>query len=156
MSERATPLRRSAVALAAAWLALPVTGAAAADELAYTVVGDAIPAPLTGRRGDPERGRAIVTSRQTGLCLLCHRGPFPEEKLQGTLAPDLAGAGRRWSEGQLRLRVVDSRRLHPDSIMPAYYRTAGLSRVGAAWRGRPVLDAQQVEDVVALLVTLRD
>jgi len=137
-------------------MVLPVAGAAFAEELAYTVVGDAIPAPLASRRGDPARGRAIVTSRQTGLCLLCHRGPFPEEKLQGTLAPDLAGVGKRWSEAQLRLRVVDSRRLHPDSIMPAYYRTEGLTRVGAAWRGRPVLDAQQVEDVVALLATLRD
>ena len=129
--------------------------AAESAEPTYAVVGDAIPASLTSQPGDPVRGRAIVTSRQTGLCLLCHRGPFPEEKLQGTLAPDLAGAGKRWSEGQLRLRVVDPRRLNPDSIMPAYYRTGGLTRVGAAWRGRSVLDAQQIEDVVAFLVTLK-
>ena len=84
----------------------------------FAVVGDAIPAPLTGAKGDPARGRAIVANRQVGLCLLCHTGPFPEEKFQGTLAPDLAGAGTRWSEGELRLRIVDAARLNPATIMP--------------------------------------
>jgi len=97
-----------------------------------------------------------VTSRQTGLCLLCHSGPFPEERFQGTLAPDLAGAGERWSEGQLRLRMVDSTRANPATIMPPYYRIEGLTRVGRAWRGKPVLTAEQIEDVVAFLITLRD
>ena len=124
--------------------------------MSYVVVGDAIPVALTSERGDAARGRAIVLSRQAGMCLLCHTGPFPEESLQGTLAPDLAGAGARWSEGQLRLRIVDSRRVNPATIMPSYHRTDHLTRVGAAWRGRPVLDAQQIEDVVALLQTLRD
>jgi sulfur-oxidizing protein SoxX len=90
------------------------------------------------------------------LCLLCHSGPFPEERLQGSLAPDLAGAGGRWSEGQLRLRIVDSSRLNPDTIMPPYYRTEGLHRVAANFRGKPVLTAEQIEDVVAFLTTLRD
>jgi len=116
---------------------------------------DEIPASLTGAKGDPARGRAIVANRQVGLCLLCHRGPFPDEA-QGTLAPDLAGAGARWSEGQLRLRIVDARRLNPATIMPSYYRSDGLERVGSAWRNQPVLDAQQIEDVVAFLRTLRD
>ena len=128
----------------------------ASEPHSYVVVGDAIPVALTSERGDAARGRAIVLSRQTGMCLLCHTGPFPEESLQGTLAPDLAGAGARWSEGQLRLRIVDSRRVNPATIMPSYHRTDHLTRVGAAWRGRPVLDAQQIEDVVALLQTLRD
>ena len=119
------------------------------------VVGDAIPAALTDTPGDPARGRAIVTSRQTGLCLLCHTGPFPEERFQGSLAPDLAGVGARWSPGQLRLRIVDARRVNPDSLMPAYHRVEGRARVGAAWRDRPLLDAQQVEDVLALLRELR-
>lgn len=117
---------------------------------------DAIPESLTGAKGDPVRGRAIVASRQVGLCLLCHSGPFPEERFQGNLAPDLRGAGRRWSEGQLRLRIVDSSRLNPTTIMPAYYRTEGLTRVGPAWRGKPVLTAEQIEDVVAFLRTLKD
>jgi sulfur-oxidizing protein SoxX len=123
---------------------------------AYEVQGDAIVLPLKGLTGDVQRGRTIVASRQRGLCLLCHSGPFPEETFQGNLAPDLQGAGRRWSAAQLRLRLVDSRRVNPNSIMPAYHRTQGLSRVGAAWREQPLLNAQEIEDVVAYLVTLRD
>ena len=117
---------------------------------------DAIPKSLTGVKGDAARGRAIVANRQVGLCLLCHRGPFPEERFQGNLAPDLKGAGSRWSEGQLRLRIVDSSRINPATIMPAYHRSEGLVRVAPAWRGKPVLSAQQIEDVVAFLMTLRD
>lgn len=122
----------------------------------YAVIADAIPASLTGAKGDPVRGRAIVANRQVGLCLLCHNGPFPEEKFQGNLAPSLRGAGMRWSEGQLRLRIVDSRRLNPDTIMPSYYRIDGLVRVPAAFADKPVLTAEQIEDLVAFLVTLRD
>ena len=122
----------------------------------YMIVGDAIPASLTGAAGDPERGRAIVVNRQVGLCLLCHSGPFPEERFQGTLAPDLKGAGARASEGQLRLRIVDASRLKPDTIMPPYYRVDGLERVAPSFAGKPILTAEQIEDVVAYLVTLRE
>jgi L-cysteine S-thiosulfotransferase len=124
----------------------------------FVVVGDGIPLPLTASPGDAARGRAVVVNRQVGLCLLCHRGPFdatPEERQQGTLATDLAGVGARWSEAQLRLRVVDARRVNPETVMPAYHRVDGLQRVGTAWQGRTILDAQQVEDVVAFLRTLR-
>jgi sulfur-oxidizing protein SoxX len=135
-------------------MALPAPGQAGPAPLA--VVGDGIPAPLPGTAaGDAARGRAIVASRQTGLCLLCHRAPIAEERQQGTLATDLAGAGSRWSTAQLRLRVADSKRLDPGSLMPAYHRTEGLERVGAAWQGKPVLEAQQIEDVVAWLMTLK-
>jgi sulfur-oxidizing protein SoxX len=113
-------------------------------------------ASLTGRPGDPVQGRAIVASRQRGLCLLCHAGPFPEERFQGDLAPSLAGAGSRLTEAQLRLRLVDGRRLNPDSIMPSYHRTEGLVRVGPAWQGKPILTAEEIEDVVAFLLTLRN
>jgi sulfur-oxidizing protein SoxX len=122
----------------------------------YTIVGDAIPASLTGAPGDPARGKAIVASRQTGLCLLCHSAPLPEEKFQGTIGPDLKGAGSRSTEGQLRLRIVDPRRFNTDTIMPAYYRLDGLERIAPAFRGRSVLTAEQIEDVVAFLMTLRD
>src|SRR5437667_2025389 len=115
----------------------------------YTVVGDAIPQSLTGAKGDVERGRNIVVNRQVGLCLLCHSGPFPEEKFQGTLAPALDGAGTRWSEGQLRLRIVDSRRFKTDTIMPSYYRIDGLTRVSPTFAGKPILTAEQIEDVIA-------
>lgn len=131
--------------------------AAPAQELRpYTATGDAIVASLTGSPGDAERGEKIVTNRQVGLCLLCHSGPYPQERFQGTMAPDLKGAGARWTEGQLRLRVVDAARVNPHTIMPPYYRTDGLDRVAPAFRGKPILTAEQVEDVVAYLMTLKD
>jgi L-cysteine S-thiosulfotransferase len=128
-----------------------------ADELrAFKITGDAIVEPLGGALGDAARGRAIVADRQKGLCLLCHSGPFPDQRFQGTLAPTLAGAGARWNPGQLRLRLVDSAKLNPATIMPSYYRTEGLTRVGSAWQNKPVLTAAEIEDVVAFLVTLKE
>ncbi len=118
-------------------------------------VGDGIPTPLTATPGDAARGREIVTNRQQGLCLLCHSGSFPEEASPGNLATNLDGSGARWSEAQLRARIVDARRLDPSSLMPAFHATEGRSRVAAPWQNRPILDAQQVEDVVAFLKTLR-
>ncbi len=143
------------LACMAAALLLGTTDAHA-ELKAYKAVGDAIPESLTGTNGDPAKGRAIVANRQIGLCLLCHTGPFPEERFQGTLAPDLAGAGTRWSPGQLRLRIVDSTRINPATIMPPYYRIDGLTRVAPAFAGKPVLNAEQIEDVVAFLATLKD
>ena len=116
---------------------------------------DAIPTSLTGAPGDPVRGRAVVTSRQVGLCLLCHSGPFPEVRQQGTLAPDLRGTAARLTEGQIRLRIVDASRVNPASIMPPYFKTDGLTRVAPAFEGKPLLTAAQIEDVVAYLVTLK-
>jgi L-cysteine S-thiosulfotransferase len=147
-----------AVAALALALAVVPAGAAQVDSAApaYAMVGDAIPSPLNGARGNPARGREVIVNRQVGLCLLCHSGPFPEERFQGTLAPDLAGTGARLSEGQIRLRIVDPGRLNPGTIMPAYYRTEGLTRVAPAFRGKTVLTAEQIEDIVAFLVTLRD
>ena len=140
--------------IAAALLALP--GPAGAQALRpYTVVGDAIPEPLTNARGDVARGRALVVERSS-TCILCHSGPFPEQKFQGDLAPSLAGSGSRWSEGQLRLRLVDAGRLNDATIMPSYYRSDGLTRVGPSWRNKPILSAEQIEDIVAYLVTLRE
>ncbi len=146
------------VALAAMLLAgtaAPALTQAAQPLRPYRVVGNAIPEPLTGDRGDPARGRAIVMKRET-TCLLCHSGPFPEERFQGDLSPGLKGTGARWSEGELRLRMVDAARINPATIMPSFYRVDGLNRVGPSWRGKPILTAEQIEDVVAFLATLRD
>ena len=142
----------AAMGFAAAVLAPSPAGAQALRP--YAIVGDAIPEPLAAR-GDATRGRALVIERSS-TCILCHNGPFPEQKFQGDLAPNLAGAGSRWSEGQLRLRLVDGSRLNDATIMPSYYRVDGLSRVGPAWRGKPILSAEQIEDIVAYLVTLRE
>jgi sulfur-oxidizing protein SoxX len=159
--KRNTTYSWSAIAVGAVAIVAKVAGSiscAQADATArpYAVVGDAIPASLTGAPGDPVRGKAIVVSRQTGLCLLCHSAPLPEEKFQGTIGPDLKGVGLRNTEGQLRLRIVDSRIFNPDTIMPSYYRLDGLERVAPAFRGKTVLTAEQIEDVVAFLMTLRD
>ena len=137
-------MRLAAAIVAVCWTA----GVAGAQE--------GISNSLTGTPGDPARGRTIVGSRQVGLCLLCHSGPFPEERFQGNLAPGLEGAGSRWTEAELRQRIVDSSQINPATIMPAYHRTEGLTRVAPAFRDRPVLSAQQIEDVVAYLMTLKN
>jgi len=116
---------------------------------------DEIPALPGAAKGDPARGRAVVANRQVGLCLLCHSGPFPEERFQGNLGPDLNGIGARLSEGQIRLRLVDPGRLNAETIMPSYFRTEGLQRVAPSFQGKPVLSAQQIEDAVAYLATLK-
>jgi sulfur-oxidizing protein SoxX len=153
------PLARSAIFSTNLWIAASIVAlpcAAPAESLQnVVVVGDAIPASLTGAPGNAARGRALVVER-TSTCILCHNGPFPEQKFQGDLAPNLAGAGSRWSAGQLRLRLVDASRLNATTIMPSYYRVDGLDRVGLAWRGKPILSAEQIEDIVAYLVTLRE
>ena len=120
----------------------------------YRVDGDAIDAPLAGLRGDAAKGRDLALGRESN-CLLCHAVPDPGGRPTGNIAPPLAGVGARFSPGQLRLRVVDSTRVNPQTPMPAYYRVDGLNGVAAAFRGKPILSAQEVEDVVAYLVTLK-
>jgi sulfur-oxidizing protein SoxX len=151
-------LAKSVLNVAGAWLAaiLALPSMVAAQGLRpYIVADDAITDSLTGAVGDAARGRALIADR-TSTCVLCHSAPLPEVKFQGDLAPSLAGAGSRSSEGQLRLRLVDASRLNPATIMPSYYRVDGLVRVGVAWRGKPILSAEQIEDMVAYLKTLRD
>jgi len=147
---------RASVAVTMGLALLGFTNARAQEALVpYEVAGDAIPRSLTGAPGDPERGRDIVVKREN-TCLLCHSGPFPEQRFQGNLSPDLTGTGARWSEGELRLRLVDASRLNPATIMPSYYKVDGLNRVARGFRGKPVLSAQQIEDVIAYLKTLKD
>jgi sulfur-oxidizing protein SoxX len=121
---------------------------------AQNVMGDSIVESLSASPGDPIRGRAIVASRQTGLCLLCHSGPFPEERFQGNLAPELGASVARLSAGQLRARIVDASRFNPNTIMPAYYRSDHLSRVAPKFVGQTILNGQEIEDVIAFLLSL--
>lgn len=129
--------------------------AAAADPavLHYKVSGDAIAAPLAAP-GDALRGRDIVAGRD-GNCLLCHAIPETGARFMGDIAPPLSGIGARLSAAQLRLRVVDQSRLNPETVMPSYFKVDGLHRVAPAFRGKPILNAAQVEDVVAFLQTLK-
>ncbi len=121
----------------------------------YQIVSGAIEQPLAAL-GSAQRGQAIVLDRTLSSCVLCHVVPDPERGAMGNIAPPLADVGARLSAGQMRLRMVDSTRINPQSIMPPYYRVEGLHQVAAAWRGKPILDAQQIEDVVAYLLTLKD
>lgn len=144
------------------WLALCtlVFGTAVHGQTAalrsYRVVDDTITASLTGQAGDAGRGALLMQQRQKSLCVLCHAGPFPDAHLQGTIAPDLTGVATRLSAPQLRLRLVDMKRLNPRSIMPTYYAVVAESsaRVATGWRGKPVLSAEEIEDLVAYLQTL--
>jgi sulfur-oxidizing protein SoxX len=141
--------------IAAAALLASLLGVAHAEEnVRFDAVGDAIPRPLAAEPGDAARGRSVVVNRDMGACTLCHA--VPGESLSGNIAPALAGVGAKLSPAQLRLRVADSTRVNPGTPMPAYYRTEGLTQVAAAYRGKPVLSAQQVEDVVAYLATLKE
>jgi len=145
----------TALLLAAALLAA-APASAQGRRPAYTVDGDGIAAPLTGHPGDAARGREIVANRQVGLCLLCHMAPIPEERFQGTIGPDLKGIGARLTEPQLRLRVVDPAHTNEKTVMPSYFTVGNRVRVGRQWRNKTILSAEQVEDVVAYLATLKE
>ena len=120
----------------------------------YVVENFAIAKPLTGEAGDPERGQSVMIDRDLGNCLGCHAVPIDAEFF-GTTGPTLAGVRDRLTPAQLRLRLVDSKQINPLSMMPSYYKTDGLHRVQTKYEGKTVLSAQQIEDVVAFLATLK-
>jgi len=145
----------SAVVIAVALIV--ATSARAADLVSYTVVdNERITEALTAEPGDPVRGRAAVIHRQKGNCLACHMLPIPEEQFHGDTGPTLVGVGARYDAGELRLRIVNSKIVNPETMMPAFYRVEGLHRVGAKFKDIPMLSAQEVEDVVAYLLTLTE
>lgn len=120
----------------------------------FRVEGDGIAQPLAAAAADPERGREVVMGRE-GNCLLCHALPETGARFMGDLGPSLSGVGARLTASQLRLRLVDAIRLNPQTIMPSYYRVDGLARVASPFRGKPILSARQIEDVIAYLEQLR-
>ncbi len=122
----------------------------------YQVTNDAITEPLTSTLGDAERGRHIFMDRERGDCLVCHAAPLPDRQMHGTVGPALDGIGSRYSAGALRLRLVDAQRINPQSVMPAYYKVSGLYRVLTPYRNKTLLTAQEIEDVIAYLLTLKD
>jgi sulfur-oxidizing protein SoxX len=131
------------------WLAVAALSAAG-----LRVTGDTAPDRIAAA-GDPARGRALVVARDSANCVLCHAVPDPAVRFAGNVGPSLAGVGTRLSEGQIRLRVADNLLVNPASVMPSYYKVDGLDRVAGTYAGRPILTAQEVEDVVAWLVTLK-
>jgi len=144
-------MRRALGIVIATLMSVPV---GAEPLVAYTVDNYAIPTPLTTEPGDVERGRALATQLEVANCLACHAIPV-EAEFPGTTGPDLAGVGDRLSPAQLRLRLVDPKQLNPMTMMPAYYRTQGLHRVAAEFIDQPILSAQQIEDLVAFLASLK-
>lgn len=116
----------------------------------------AIAAPLCGLGGDAARGRQLAADSHRGNCLACHRMPIPEESFHGTIGPPLDGVGSRYTAAQLRMRVVDEQQVNPFTIMPGFYRDPRFAnRVADEFWGKTFLTAQQVEDIVAYLVTLK-
>jgi sulfur-oxidizing protein SoxX len=131
-----------------AWALTSLLTGCALDETA----SDSLATPFAAA-GDPARGREVFVAREGGHCVLCHAAPGVGTA--GDVGPSLAGVGSRFTEGQLRLRVADITLVKPDAAMPSFHRLDGLTRVAPEYRDRPVLDGQQVEDVVAFLATLR-
>ena len=119
-------------------------------------VDDGIPKSLTGQKGNAKKGRAAAIHRKKGNCLACHVMPVPEQADHGNIGPSLVGVGSRFSEAELRLRLVDPKLINPDTIMPSYYRKTGFHRVHKKWQGKTILKANDVEDILAYLMTLKE
>lgn len=112
-------------------------------------------ATTAAAQGDPARGAAIASSRSQGLCVLCHALPGQPVALAGTVGPPLAGVGSRLDVATLRARLLEPERFNPDTVMPAYGRTAGLQQVAAAHQGKPLLPPAAIDDLVAWMATLQ-
>lgn len=143
-------------ALVITLLVTPIFFAGTTASWALTISNGAIHEPLTTQAGDPLRGRAIVLSRQTGLCILCHKGPFPDEQFQGNLAPELGASVAHYSAAELRARLVNPSYFNPNTIMPAYFQTQGLNRVATKYQGQTMLSGQEIEDVIAFLQNMKN
>ncbi|WP_315705719.1 MULTISPECIES: sulfur oxidation c-type cytochrome SoxX [unclassified Bradyrhizobium] len=143
--------------LPAACLYLLLASTVQADEpIVLTVVDGALPKSLTGTAGNADAGRKVFLTRTLGNCLACHQvSSLKSEEFHGELGPSLDGVAGRYTEAQLRLIVADPKRVFDDTVMPAFYRNEGLSRVRPEFVGKPILTAAQVEDVVAFLETLK-
>ena len=155
----------SAAFLAAALAAAPLAAEVAPGDIVWAEDGS-IAESLTGTPGNAEEGQKIMTTNALGNCVACHQiSAMPDVPFQGTIAPELEGAAERWSEAQLRGIVVDAKKTFPESFMPGMYKVGPFIRVGDAFKGtapeggpesvQPILSAQQVEDVVAYLMTLK-
>jgi len=119
---------------------------------------NAVNASLTGKKGDAKAGRKWFVGRRLGNCLACHvNKETSEQQFHGEVAPPLDGVASRYSEAQLRAIVSNPKKVFgPESLMPAFYRADGYNRVAKKFEGKTILSAQQVEDVIAYLKTLKE
>lgn len=146
---------RLIAALLGAGATLSAGGSEPGNLAPFAVIADGIPEAIGGASGDAERGRALILGRESANCVVCHALPDPRARFSGNLGPALDGVARKLTIAQLRLRVVDHMRLNPKTIMPSYYRIEGFDQVAGAYRGKPILEAEQIEDIVAYLATLK-
>ena len=145
--------------IAAASFAL-AAGVAEADSVApsdVAFVDGAVMASLTGAAGNAENGRKVFANRKLGNCLACHMNEdLAEQPFHGEVGPPLDGVADRWSPEELRGIVSKSKMMFDDTIMPAFYIDTGYIRPLENFEGKSILSAQDVEDVVAYLLTLKD
>ena len=145
-----------AVGLGAALSLSLLVQTASAGAIKLAVKDDAIAKSLSGKKGNAKNGRKLAVNRKKGNCLACHViTKLKENPFHGNIGPSLDGVAGRYKEGELRLRVADAKLVNEDTIMPAYYRNTGFHRVMKKFQGKSVLSAQEVEDVVAFLMTLK-
>ena len=113
---------------------------------------------LTGKKGDPAAGRKWFVGRKLGNCLACHvNTETSDEQFHGEVGPPLDGVADRYDEAQLRAIVANSKAVFGEqTLMPGFYRVSGMNRVADKFAGKTILSAQQVEDVVAYLMTLKE
>lgn len=143
-------------------LATPAVTEIAPTEVAFSE--GKIEASLTGTPGDPQNGIKVMTTAALGNCVACHTvGALPEVQFPGDIAPPLDGVADRWTEAELRGIVANAKMTFDGSFMPAFYKTEGFIRPGGGYTGRapegdlpPILTGQQIEDVVAYLLTLKE
>ena len=151
---------RTLVAAAIAVAVLSLLGLSAMADtpklVNYKIVDDSsIPKSLTAKPGNPKKGRKLAIHRKKGNCLACHKMPIPEQQFHGEIGPNLAGVGSRHSAGELRLLIVNPKVVNEDTIMPAFYKNTGFNAVLKKFKGKTVISAQDVEDIIAYLLTLK-
>ena len=143
------------LAIAVSAIFVSVNAAESSALVKYKITDEnSIDKSLTGVDGDPDKGRALSINRKKGNCLACHVMPIPEQQFHGNIGPELHGVGERYSKGEIRLRIVNPKVVNSDTIMPAFYRNSGFTRTHKKFRGKTILSAQEVEDILSYVAMI--